>query len=122
MMLIQKALNQRMLKINFNYMSAIQIVLAMFLLNFLIACTDQSSNIPLTSSDYPESETEQAVLYITKCGECHAAPLPKIHTAKQWPGVVQRMQFRMTSKAMPGLNEYDKAAIIGYLQKHAKQN
>ena len=88
---------------------------------FMVACTDQGATVPLTASDYPESGTEQAVLYMTKCGECHAAPLPGIHTAKQWPGVVQRMQFRMTSKAMPSLNKQEMVIIVGYLQKHAKK-
>lgn len=88
----------------------------------LVACTDQSKTVSLTASDYPESGSEQAVLYLTKCGECHAAPLPKIHAAEEWPGVVQRMQFRMTSKAMPALNKQDIASIVDYLQRHAKKN
>jgi len=88
----------------------------------LFACTSQDSTVPLTAKDYPESGSEQAVLYLTKCSECHAAPLPSIHTARQWPGVVQRMQFRMTSKAMPALSNDELANIVSYLQKHAKPN
>ena len=86
------------------------------------ACTDQGASVPLTASDYPESNTEPAKLYIAKCGECHAAPLPKIHTVKQWPGVVQRMQFRMTSKAMRELNKHEFNMIVEYLQKHARDS
>ena len=94
--------------------------LIVFLGLTLVACTDQNTSVPLTASDYPESGSEQAQLYLAKCGECHAAPLPKIHTVLQWPGVVQRMQFRMTSKAMPALNKYEMDTIVSYLQKHAR--
>lgn len=96
--------------------------IGIFLVSILVAtaCTDQGASVPLTASDYPESASEQVQLYLTKCGECHAAPLPKIHTARQWPGVVQRMQFRMTSKAMPKLNKYEMNTIVNYLQKHAR--
>lgn len=85
----------------------------------MLACTEQAPTVQLTPEDYPESDSEAATLYLSKCGECHAAPLPAIHPAGQWPGVVQRMQFRMTSKAMPELNDYERDTIVRYLQKHA---
>lgn len=85
----------------------------------LLACTEQAPTVQLTVEDYPEYDSDAARLYLTKCGDCHAAPLPSIHPASQWPGVVQRMQFRMTSKAMRELNDYERETIVGYLQKHA---
>ena len=89
---------------------------------FSVACTEKDASVPLTASDYPENGTEHFQLYLTKCGECHAAPLPKIHTARQWLSVVQRMQFRMTSKAIPPLNKYEMDSIVNYLQKHASDS
>lgn len=72
-------------------------------------------------SDYPEHESEVAKLYVSKCSGCHAAPLPRIHEADQWPGIVRRMEMRMNNKAIPPPNAEDTAVIIGYLQKHAKK-
>lgn len=93
-----------------------------FLIGMLVSCSDQTTSVPLTLNDYPESNSEQVSLYISKCGECHAAPLPTMHTDNEWPGVVQRMQFRRTSKAMLELSAQELQIIVGYLQKHAKRN
>lgn len=90
-----------------------------FLFVLLLACSEQNTSAPLVASDYPESESPQAKLYLEKCGSCHAAPLPAIHSEKQWFGVVQRMQFRMTNKAIKPLNDQELAIIVEYLQKHA---
>jgi mono/diheme cytochrome c family protein len=87
----------------------------------LIACSEQSSSVQLQKSDYPDYNTDAAKLYLTKCSECHGAPLPEIHTARQWLSVVQRMQYRMTSKAMPGLNKHEMAEIVGYLESNARK-
>jgi len=72
-------------------------------------------------SDYPEHETEAAKLYVSKCSGCHAAPLPKIHEADQWPGIVRRMEMRMNNKAVQPPDTEETAIIVGYLQKHAKK-
>ncbi len=97
-------------------------ILVFFAIVILVSCGEQTTPTPLTASDYPENGSEHFQLYLTKCGECHAAPLPKIHTARQWLSVVQRMQFRMTSKAIPALNENEMGAIVNYLQKHASDS
>ncbi|WP_455223177.1 hypothetical protein, partial [Kaarinaea lacus] len=67
-------------------------------------------------SDYPEHESEAAILYVSKCSGCHAAPLPKIHEADQWPGIVRRMDMRMANKAIQPPSAEDTAVIISYLQ------
>lgn len=90
-------------------------------LSYLAACSDQAPSKQLTASDYPEANSEITKLYLEKCGGCHAAPLPNIHAEKQWMGVVQRMQFRMTSKAMQPLRDHELTAIVEYLQKHARK-
>lgn len=86
----------------------------------LLACSDQETSARLAPGDYPESGTETVELYLNKCGSCHAAPLPSIHTKKQWFGVVQRMQFRMTNKAIKPLNQRELEIIVDYLEKHAR--
>ena len=85
----------------------------------LFACSQEQQSKPLKATDYPEHESESAKLYVSKCSGCHAAPLPKIHTKRHWPGVVQRMQMRMKNKAIQPLNSNEIAIVVSYLQKHA---
>lgn len=59
-------------------------------------------------------------LYIGKCGDCHVAPQPVSHTAKVWPGVLQRMQMRMQAKARTPLDKTDMGMILDYVQRHAR--
>ena len=87
----------------------------------LSGCTNDQGINQIQLTDYPEHESEEATLYISKCSGCHAAPLPKIHTARQWPGVVQRMEMRMNNKAVKPPSSQETAVIIGYLQKHARK-
>lgn len=97
-------------------------VVGCLMLATVIGC-DADFNHPqqIQLSDYPENETEAAKLYVSKCSGCHAAPLPTIHDAGQWPSIVRRMEMRMNNKAVQPPNAEETAIIIGYLQKHAKK-
>ncbi len=101
----------------FHFIFLVLTMLSMVLL--LAGCANDQDLQPLQLSDYPEHEIAAAKLYISKCSGCHAAPLPKIHTAGQWPGVVQRMEMRMNNKAIKPPSSQETAVIVGYLQKHA---
>jgi len=85
------------------------------------SCSQGQQSKPLKLTDYPEYESEPAKLYLAKCSGCHAAPLPRIHTFRHWPGVVQRMQMRMKNKAVQPLNSNELTIVLGYLQKHARE-
>lgn len=87
----------------------------------LVACSQGQESTPLKMTDYPEYESEPAKLYVSKCSGCHAAPLPSIHAARHWLGVLQRMQMRMKNKAVQPLNSNEMAVVLDYLQKHAQQ-
>ena len=95
-------------------------VILLILVFLVTGCSDGEVN-QIQASDYPEYETQAAKLYIEKCSGCHAAPLPKIHDARQWSGIVQRMQMRMTNKAITPLNKRELAIVIEYLEKHARK-
>lgn len=71
--------------------------------------------------NYPDKDSVQAQLYVDKCGQCHAAPLPNTHTASFWPSVLDRMQVRMTAKHVAPLTREEMSIILGYLQRYAKQ-
>ena len=80
------------------------------------ACSD---NTAVQGIDFPEAESAPAQLMQAKCGSCHAAPHPRIHTADLWPAVVYRMQLRMRTKAGYPMTDAEIVSIIDYLQRHA---
>ena len=84
----------------------------------LSACGNERNEQPRS---YPDSDSPQAQLYVEKCSQCHAAPLPSVHSANMWPSVLDRMQLRMKTKHVPPLTRQEMSIILGYLQLHAKQ-
>jgi len=89
-------------------------IVAMCLL--IYACSEPK----ITKKIYPDADGQAAVLYINKCGQCHAAPLPDNHTANIWPAVLERMKMRMISKKVTPLTEEETVIVLEYLQTHAK--
>jgi len=72
-----------------------------------------------TNLSYPEPGSSGARVLLEKCGICHAAPMPSSHGANIWPGILQRMQMRMTSKAQQTLSPEEAGILLEYLQRHA---
>ncbi|MDX1251667.1 MAG: hypothetical protein IDH49_05335 [Gammaproteobacteria bacterium] len=74
---------------------------------------------PLDPAQFKDLDTPAGKAFLTTCSQCHTAPAPSQHTAKEWPRVVVRMKYNMETagKEIPG----DDATrlIIGYLQRHA---
>lgn len=76
---------------------------------------------------HPALKSEQGRRYSIACTQCHELPDPQRHTAREWPGVVERMQRHMawantvsgadTLKTTPVL---DTADIVRFLQRHAR--
>ena len=78
-----------------------------------------------TASALPDASSPGATLETKYCSQCHAAPPPSAHTAKEWADVTGRMQQHITDKStsnggvmVPSSSEM--ASIIDYLDKHAK--
>lgn len=69
----------------------------------------------------PEPRSEGARLLGRFCTQCHDLPGPGLHTAGEWPRVVERMKGHMaaTGKFEPG--ETETAQIVGFLQRHGKE-
>ncbi|WP_455205549.1 hypothetical protein [Kaarinaea lacus] len=84
----------------------------------LLVCA--CSEPKITKKNYPDADSQAAVLYISKCGQCHAAPLPDKHTANIWPAVLERMKLRMISHKVRPLTEEETVIVLEYLQTHAK--
>jgi cytochrome c2 len=76
---------------------------------------------------HPGLRTTAGQIYSIACTQCHALPDPQRHTAKAWPGVVQRMQGHMawanTVVGSPELRTnpvLDTTEILRFLQRHAR--
>jgi len=84
----------------------------------LSACdmpAQQASKVAL-----PEPESAGAKLMTEFCSTCHAPPRPSVHTAKEWPNVIYRMQEHRRMKSYNLLDETQVGVLVGYLQSHAK--
>jgi cytochrome c2 len=76
---------------------------------------------------HPVLSTRAGEAFTIACSQCHALPDPARHTAREWPGVVQRMQRHMAwtnvvvgppeLRTVPELRTEE---IVGLLQKYAR--
>lgn len=76
---------------------------------------------------HPALRSEPGKMYSIACTQCHSLPDPRRHTAREWPGVVDRMKRHMawhntvvgadTLKTLPVLETRE---IVRFLQRHAR--
>jgi nitrate/TMAO reductase-like tetraheme cytochrome c subunit len=52
--------------------------------------------------------------FVANCGRCHALKQPEAYTQQDWVGIVDRMALKAQ------LDDKAKAAVLAYLQHHAK--
>lgn len=77
----------------------------------------------------PAPDSEGARLLQRYCAQCHNLPGPGLHTAEEWPAVVQRMNRRMQMMGRHGMmmmgeieapSRRQISEILDYLQTHAQ--
>jgi len=75
----------------------------------------------------PALRSTAGQIYSIACSQCHALPDPQRHTARVWPGVVQRMQSHMAwANTVVGAPELrtnpvlDTTEIVRFLQRYAR--
>ncbi|MEK6594117.1 MAG: hypothetical protein AABZ67_13670 [Pseudomonadota bacterium] len=78
---------------------------------------------------HPALATSAGQMFSIACSQCHTLPDPQRHTAREWPGVVQRMRKHMSwanivvgaseLRTTPELNTRE---IIGLLQRYARRD
>jgi len=69
----------------------------------------------------PEPDSAGAKRYKTVCVRCHALPDPSLHTANEWPDVVERMRRNMKVMGKPVITDTERTEISDYLKRHARQ-
>lgn len=70
-------------------------------------------------ADLPEPESRGADLLERYCTTCHGLPSPELHTADEWPGVVERMRGNMEQLGRPVIPSEAMMTVVRYLQAHA---
>lgn len=77
----------------------------------------------------PALRSTAGQIYSIACTQCHALPDPQRHTAREWPGVVQRMQGHMAwANTVVGAPELrtnpvlDTTEILRFLQRYARSD
>jgi len=83
---------------------------------------------PLDAKKLPEVNGPGAESFRAACAQCHALPDPQMHSAKEWPAVVERMQRNMEwmnrvvgSKPVPGEPQLKIEHINAFLTRHARR-
>lgn len=69
----------------------------------------------------PMPSSRGAVLFKDICSRCHSLPDPKLHTAGEWPIVVDRMMKNVISMGRKAPSEAEKTDIVQYLVSHARK-
>lgn len=78
----------------------------------------------------PAPDSNDAKLLGRYCTQCHNLPGPGMHTAQEWPAVVDRMNRRMQMMSGHGMmmmgnieapSESELQVLVAYLQKHAQK-
>jgi len=77
---------------------------------------------------HPALRSEPGKMFSIACTQCHALPDPRRHTAREWPGVVERMKRHMAwANTVVGPDELrttpvlQTAEIVRFLQQHARK-
>ncbi len=94
----------------------------------IVAYHRQHGLRPLDAKTLPEANSASAESFRVACQQCHALPDPRMHTAKEWPLVVARMQKNMEwmnrvvgSKPVPGEPQLKIEDINAFLIRHARR-
>ncbi|MDA8421993.1 MAG: c-type cytochrome [Nitrospiraceae bacterium] len=74
----------------------------------------------LSPSELPAPGSQGAVLFKETCSQCHPLPDPKLHTADEWPKVVDRMQSNMRSMGKKIITDNEKTEVVGYLTRYGR--
>jgi hypothetical protein len=74
----------------------------------------------VSAADVPEPASPGARLFVRYCAACHALPRPSLHTAPEWPAVVERMRGNMMALGRPVPADAEAHAIADYLGRHAR--
>ena len=68
----------------------------------------------------PAPQSQAALLFADKCGQCHAVPHPARHSADDWPHYVALMEQRMFERNITALSDAERQSILAYLSEYGR--
>jgi cytochrome c5 len=68
--------------------------------------------LPPRAAGLPVDGVER--LYRETCGDCHAAPDPRVYAATTWPALLERMDAHRTAMARPALSAAQHKAVASF--------
>jgi cytochrome c5 len=83
----------------------------------LLAYLQRHALAPAGSDALGPQDTPGLSQFKKSCSLCHVLPDPRVHTAAEWPGVVERMRSNMTQMGKRGITDEQRDAIVGYLDR-----
>ncbi len=86
----------------------------------LLQYLQQNALRTFSGQSLPDPGSPGAERFKTICGRCHALPDPGLHTAGEWPAVVERMRRNMKVMGKPAITDAERAEISDYLKRHAR--
>jgi mono/diheme cytochrome c family protein len=69
----------------------------------------------------PSPGSTGSLLFKDRCSQCHPLPDPKLHPARDWPAIVERMKSNMHTMNKKVITESEKKEIIDYLARSAQR-
>ena len=94
----------------------------------LVAYLRRHGQKALDPARYPEVNSPAGEAFRRACGQCHALPDPRRHTAAEWPAVVGRMQQNMEwmnrvvgTRPVAGEPQLKIEDINAFLIRHARR-
>lgn len=94
----------------------------------LLAYLRDNAQRPIDPVRYPDIDSDAAKSFRLACGQCHALPDPRQHTAREWTAIVARMEKNMQwmnrvvgSRPDPREPQLRVDQILDYLRKHARR-
>jgi cytochrome c2 len=69
----------------------------------------------------PSPGSQGATLFKERCSQCHSLPDPKLHTADQWPAIVEKMRPYMRSMGKKVVTGDEEKEISSYLESHSRK-
>ncbi len=72
------------------------------------------------SAALPDTGSAGAAFVAGYCTQCHGAPSPSSHSAREWAGVVERMQNWRVTKGFGAIPDRDLGPLLDYLKRHGR--
>jgi mono/diheme cytochrome c family protein len=87
----------------------------------IVAYLQAHSMRTISPEALPAPESLGAALFRDACSQCHSLPDPQLHTAGEWPKVVERMRGNMETMKKKVISEQERKSIEDYLMSHARK-